>query len=153
LGFISAVNEEKHLLSLYMSYYLTKLAIKYLNEGETNYAWSAVFEASYYCANISVTKNERSVHSKGGDGRFKKNIEPARNEVIRLLKEKCPPEKWETENVAAKAIVHDSIEFMKEHRISLMYNVDTHAKTILRWIKEIPEVRAAFQECCSKKKK
>ena len=157
------VNEKSHLYSLCQSYYLTKQAEKYLSDNKVEFAWSALSEARYHCAGIDIYNTHleenvnglhaRNLPSKGGKGRRDKLIIPTQKEVIRLLKEKCPPEKWGSEKLAAKAIAQDSVDFMRKNGISLSRNIDTHTNTIIKWIKNIPEVQAAFQECCSTQSK
>jgi hypothetical protein len=158
--FANKIEGKSHLLPLCKSYYLTKLAEKYLKENNVELAWSALSEARYYCGVLGefITDNEerqkektvRDQRSKGGIVRANKNIMPARQEVIRLLKDKCPPEKWGSEKQAAQAIAQDSLDFIVKEKISLMHNIETHTKTIITWMKNEAEVKAAFLECCSR---
>jgi hypothetical protein len=80
---------------------------------------------------------------RGGKAR-QAELDPARKQAARLLEPKRPPEGWANPTAAAKAIVDELKVFIRANRIA-MATGDNLVRTIVRWIREVPMVTAAFQ--------
>lgn len=72
--------------------------------------------------------------------------DPARRRGARLLLIMAPPGGWSSPAEAARAIEPHLVKFIKDRHISLVCEGSLR-RTIVRWIKKHPVVRAAFDKC------
>lgn len=89
-----------------------------------------------------ATAARRAARVKGGKLRHAAN-NPARDETARLLLVKRPVSGWPDAITAARAIEEDLKTFILQKRLGIVAG-DHLIRTIVRWIRTVPQVSAAF---------
>lgn len=119
-----------------------------LENGNSDAAWYFVKKAKYYADNAvndpkwKAEKKQR-VSSTGGIAKSEIQFKEAKEKVIELLKTKRPPEGWvEKLTPVIDEIVDDLRSFIASKHITL--DSDELSRTLRRWLKTDPDVRAAY---------
>lgn len=82
---------------------------------------------------------------QGGLIKAEKQYDPIKDEIIRLLKEKCPEGGWKNRTVAARDIVNDINDFQEKLEPRRPLSPTNLERTIIRWISKDERVKPAFE--------
>jgi len=77
--------------------------------------------------------------------------EPARHYAAHLIRKLAPPEGFRDQRHVVHVILELLVEFIRQHSIALV--PEEHLpRTVIRWIRDHPDVHAAFEETRAPKK-
>lgn len=157
-NYISENNSDRQLNLYKLSFIYCILAKRAYEDAESDKARSLIEKASYFSdlfdavAEAEASKNSaedrRKGRSKGGNTTSNIRYKTAKNEAIRLLKEKCPDGRWDNISSAIKEITGGMESFIGSNFITL--DLDELPRTLRRWIKTDPDVSAAYNALSAK---
>jgi|GEM_PF-6339062 len=155
---------------LVKSYFLTMLAWRAFKNNQPEKAWPLICEASEmagysagmahksyeYQSKDEQYKQKLSAAKAGGEARAQK-YKHVQEELIRLMKIKKPEEGWWKKKVMIAQLLPDMEQFVdqynQENHDKKAYPKHTLSDAIFRWLREVPEVRATFEDLCKKNKR
>ena len=134
---------------------LNELAKMAHNVQHTNQAWAFALNASSLAAQASthsllisapslLQNNLRERARTGALARSEKHYQPAKEQAMKLMREKCPVGGWKDIQSAALAIKSEFSEFINSNQ--LLLRAALIEDTIKRWIKDDVEFEKSFKE-------
>lgn len=129
-------------------------ALRALNSGERDLAWSLIAVAQYWYGSARINEQvpefrrqtemnaRQSTARKAGMARGDK-FEPIRLEAWRLVVERCPAGGWPSFRNAAQRIEMDILKFSEKNRLSI--SGDRLTATVSGWLKKMPDADRYFK--------
>lgn len=138
---------------------LNELAQKALIDGDINKCWPLIVQASasaegaavhaFYNSKLDIVTALKRQRSDAGNKARNEKLQPAKDYVVKLIKDKRPREEWEDLTHAAQTIERDLIQFIDEHRPRLSLSKNLIVNTIKRWYKNDKKFRDSVNEVIS----
>lgn len=149
---------DAHLNSLILIEAFCMDAVKALKEGNLVQAWYCLGRAQWWSSDEALPEDPRQQGREKARNaayvRSEKNFGWVREEVVRLLESSAPPGGWKNPHAAAVALTPNISEFMKQEpkRRSASTNLKSEnlQETLYTWMRENPEIKAAFERTCKK---